>query len=69
MIRLRHLPRRSSKNCDLQFANVDRLKANYSVDEHASLSSLICSGCVLRVVVTRWANKTTSNVTFSFTRF
>ena len=29
---LRHLPRRSSKNCDLQFANSDRFKANYSVD-------------------------------------
>ena len=34
---MRHLPRRSSKNCDLQSANVarqtDRLKANYSIDE------------------------------------
>ena len=28
----RHLPRRSSKNCDLQSANADRLKANYSVN-------------------------------------
>ena len=26
------LPRRSSKNCDLQFANFDRLKENYSID-------------------------------------
>ena len=25
-----HLPRRSSKNCDLQFANNDRFKANYN---------------------------------------
>ena len=30
---LRHLPRRSSKNCDLQFANFDRFKENYSLDE------------------------------------
>ena len=29
-ISLRHLPRRSSKNCDLQFANNDRFKANYT---------------------------------------
>ena len=29
---LRHLPRRSSKNCDLQFASTDRLKENYSID-------------------------------------
>ena len=33
-VSLRHLPRRSSKNCDLQFANGDRFKANYSVDIH-----------------------------------
>ena len=33
MISLRHLPRRSSKNCDLQFANTDRFKANYNIDE------------------------------------
>ena len=32
-ISLRHLPRRSSKNCDLPFANNDRFKANYSIDE------------------------------------
>ena len=31
-ISLRHLPRRSSKKCDLQFANNDRFKANYSID-------------------------------------
>ena len=31
-ISLRHLPRQSSKNCDLQFANNDRFKANYSID-------------------------------------
>ena len=29
---LRHFPRRSSKNCDLQFANSDRFKENYSID-------------------------------------
>ena len=28
----RHFPRRSSKNCDLQFANTDRDKENYSID-------------------------------------
>ena len=33
-ISLRHLPRRSSKNCDLQFANNDRFKANYSIDDN-----------------------------------
>ena len=31
-ISLIHLPRRSSKNCDLPFANNDRFKANYSID-------------------------------------
>ena len=34
-ISLRHLPRGSSKNCDLQFANVDRLMANYSIDMYS----------------------------------
>ena len=29
---LRHHPRRSGKNCDLQFANTDILKDNYSID-------------------------------------
>ena len=29
---IRHLPRRSSKNCDLQFDNSDRFKENYSID-------------------------------------
>ena len=29
---LRRLPRLSSKNCDLQFANSDRFKENYSID-------------------------------------
>ena len=29
---LRHLLRRSSKNCDLQLANSDIFKENYSVD-------------------------------------
>ena len=27
-----YLVRRSSKNCDLQFANSDRFKENYSID-------------------------------------
>ena len=31
-ISLRHLPRRSCKNCDLQFENNDRFKANYSIE-------------------------------------
>ena len=31
-VSLRYLPRRSSKNYDLQFANGDRFKTNYSVD-------------------------------------
>ena len=31
----RHLPRQSSKNCDLQFANSDRFKENYSIDSIA----------------------------------
>ena len=35
---LRHLPRRSSENCDLQFANADRqLKENYSIDDFCPL--------------------------------
>ena len=29
---LRHLPRQLGKNCDLQFANTDRFKENYSID-------------------------------------
>ena len=29
----RHFPRRSSKNCDLPFANTDRFKENYSIDK------------------------------------
>ena len=45
MYSLRHLPRRSSKNCDLQFANTDRqtdrhtdrLKENYSIDKQKRL--------------------------------
>ena len=36
---LRHLPRRPSKNCYLQFANIDRqtdrFKENYSIDTMA----------------------------------
>ena len=32
-ISLRHLPRQSSKNCDLHFAKVHRLKTNYCVEE------------------------------------
>ena len=35
---MRHLPRRSSKNCDLQFANSDRFKENYSIYCHMLLS-------------------------------
>ena len=30
---LRHLPIRSSKNCDLELANTDRLMENYSIDD------------------------------------
>ena len=29
---LRHVPKRSSKNCDLRFANIDRFKKNNSID-------------------------------------
>ena len=29
---LRHLPKRSSNNCDMQFANNDRFKENYRID-------------------------------------
>ena len=36
-VSLRHLQRRSSKNCDLQFANSDRFKANYSVDVNSEI--------------------------------
>ena len=31
-VSLRYLPRRSSKNYDLQIANGDRFKTNYNVD-------------------------------------
>ena len=44
-ISLRHLPRRSSKNCDLQFANSDRLKANYCVNANT------CSSITFTLVV------------------
>ena len=37
---LRHLLRRSNKNCELQFHNSDRFKKNYSID-----------GCVFTVPV------------------
>ena len=39
-VRERHLPRRSSKNCDLQFANTDRFRENYSIEiaSHIRLS-------------------------------
>ena len=55
----RHLPRRSSKNCDLQFANTDRktdrLKENYSIDYSSthfiSLFFLINSFC-FRIIFT-----------------
>ena len=36
----RHLPKRLSKNCDLEFANVDRLMANYSIDNEHNLTFL-----------------------------
>ena len=43
---LRHVPRRSSTNCDLQFANTniqtDRLKENYSIDGHMMDFFLVC---------------------------
>ena len=39
-ISLRHLPRQSSKNCDLQFANNDRFKANYSIDKLLIICSI-----------------------------
>ena len=35
---LRHLLRRSSKNCDPEFANTNRFKENYSIDDHGHLS-------------------------------
>ena len=34
---LRHLPRRSSKNCDVQFANSDRFKKNSGRPIHIRL--------------------------------
>ena len=36
----RHFPRRSSKNCDLEFANTDRFKENYSIDGGNAFISL-----------------------------
>ena len=41
-ISLRHLPKRSSKNCDLELSNNDRFKANYSIDTlHAHYTCLL----------------------------
>ena len=37
---LRHLPRRSSNNCDLEFANTDRLKEDYSIDNNIDFYTL-----------------------------
>ena len=34
---------RSSKNCDLQFANTDRLKANYSIDITKKYNNVLSS--------------------------
>ena len=39
-VSLRYLPRRSSKNYDLQIANGDRFKTNYSVDDPIISNSL-----------------------------
>ena len=36
---LRHLPRRSSENCDLQFANIDRRNENYSIGVSHNITS------------------------------
>ena len=48
----RHLPRRSSKNCDLPFANCDRqtdiFKDNYSIDTGIQ----VCMGFFLRKSLT-----------------
>ena len=42
-VSLRYLPRRSSKNYDLQIANGDRFKTNYSVDVMInSISNITC---------------------------
>ena len=41
---LRHLPRRSSKNCDMQFANTDRQTdlENYSIDTCTAIWHTMC---------------------------
>ena len=36
-----YLPRRSSKNCDLQFDIFDRFKVNYSIDDTATRVSAV----------------------------
>ena len=38
---LRHLPRRSSKNCDTQFDNFDRFNENYIIDDTATRVSAV----------------------------
>ena len=44
---LRHLPRRSSKNCDLQFANFDRFMENNSIDIAGKVAYII-TGYMIR---------------------
>ena len=41
---LRHLPIRSSNNFNLQFANIDRLMENYSIDDYVT-HSVTCNIC------------------------
>ena len=51
---LRHLPRRSSKNCDLQFVNFDRFKENYSIDDFCPLPNP-CRCCSFYPCMLIWA--------------
>ena len=48
---LRHLPRRSSKNGNLQFAKNDRFKENYSIDNNMKI---ISENNILYIDMTRY---------------
>ena len=48
---LRHLPRRSSKNCQLQFANGDRFKENCSIDTMCVRDTSLYSICLKHYVL------------------
>ena len=61
-VSMRHLPRRSSKNCDFPFANSDRFKANYSVDMKLYISRVV----ILIILIVKRINLCVNNSETSF---